>query len=221
MRRNWYIADNIIRGDNHPITGGLVMTDEWFPIPVERFIQPFNMRQAASGFRVPVRSTLANHAVKRGGHLWYAFASSGEHTDSTPKVRWYRINPNGWPLSGNDPVLVHEGVLDLGPGVASAFPGIAVDDGGPHAQKLVMVYARSSPTEPMSVGRSVIGHDGAILNSEIWKSSVTPPTFFRWGDYFTVEPDPIFVRDENVYTSAGVTAGWLEAMAQWVIERRN
>ncbi len=149
---------------------------------------------------------------ERGGHLWYAFASSGEHTDSTPKVRWYRINPNGWPLSGNDPVLVHEGVLDLGPGVASAFPGIAVDDGGPNAQKLVMVYARSSPMEPMSVGRSVIDTDGTILNSGVWKSSAAPPTVTRWGDYFTVEPDPTY---PGVFWGHGMYQG-LTAWRTWV-----
>lgn len=71
---------------------------------------------------------------------------------------------------------------------------------------------RSSPNEAVSVGRSVIDTDGTILNSEIWKSSAAPPTVTRWGDYFTVEPDP----DElSVFWGHGQYQG-LTAWRTWV-----
>src|SRR5262249_60499378 len=38
-------------------------------------------------------------------------------------------------------------------------------------------------------------------------------TLVRRAPRATVDPDPIFVRDENVYTSAGVTAGMDLALA--------
>lgn len=188
------------------------ITDDWFPIPVDRFLQPISIAQGNSAFRMPLLDSRSKNAVFRDGYLWFVNAASPFPSDGAPKVHWYKISPNGWPSSGQDPVLVDQGVLDFGPQVATAFPAIAVtgDDAGAH--RAVIVYSRSSPAEPLAVWRSVIDQTGAVVNSEMWKQSEAPNQGFRWGDYFGVEEDP---SDPGVFWGHGQYQGQT-AWRTWV-----
>lgn len=193
------------------------VTDNWFPLAVDHFIQPISIPQGNSSFRMTLLDSRTKHAVYRDGFIWFA-TNAGVLGDGAPKIHWYKVAPNGWPLSGQDPVLVQQGVLDFGNDVATAFPGIAVtaDVNGSH--RLVIVHSRSSPAEPLAVWRTIIDETGEIVNTEMWKSSEGPNVSYRWGDYFGVAEDP---STPGVFWGHGMYQGqtawrtWLGRVDAW------
>lgn len=121
----------------------------------------------------------------RNGSLWAA-----HHVGSSRVLaRWYQIQLNGWPTSGNVPTVVQSGNVDLGSTVRSSFVGVAADD----QQNAATVYARSSPTEFLSMARSSRRYSDALGTmpvSSIDKVATAGYTAGRWGDYTGAEADP-------------------------------
>ena len=114
------------------------------------------------------------------------------HVNNTrARVRWYEFEMNGWPDSGNPPTLRQWGEIDPpGTSIHTYFPSIAADAAG----NAVVFFARSSPSEFISIGRAFrLASDplGTFRPMEFVKESTSPYTAAgRWGDYSHVEPDP-------------------------------
>jgi hypothetical protein len=125
------------------------------------------------------------------GHLW------GTHHINLDRVlaRWYEVDLQGWPASGNNPVLVQSGNVDLGATVRTFFSSIHVSPDGSAA----ICYGRSSPTEYISMGSSyrlACDAAGTTPNNFIHQTSNAGYTSGRWGDYSAVQFDP---ADDNLY----------------------
>jgi hypothetical protein len=125
----------------------------------------------------------------RNGSLW-----ATHHVNSARvRARWYEIAMNGWPVSAQQPQLVQSGEIDPGGTVRTFFSSITVDDLGNAA----MTFARSSPSEYISVGtayRLYCDPLGTFRTDVIQRTSTSPDTSGRWGDYSEVEPDPVQPR---------------------------
>lgn len=121
----------------------------------------------------------------RNGSLW-----ATHHINSDRVLaRWYEIEMNGWPDSGQQPTLRQSGNIDPGPGVRTFFTSITVDDHGNAA----MCYARGAPDEYFSMETSFrYASDplGTFRPGVIRKSSTGPYNYGRWGDYSQVNVDP-------------------------------
>jgi hypothetical protein len=122
--------------------------------------------------------------VYRNGSLWAV-----HHVNSARvRARWYEFRMNDWP-DGGAPELVQWGEIDPGDPVRTFFPSIWVDDLG----NAVIVTARSSPTEFISMSRAVrlIGDPpGTFRPLEFVKQSAGAYSGSRWGDYSGTASDP-------------------------------
>jgi len=124
--------------------------------------------------------------IYRNGSLWLTHPV-GE--DDTSRTRWYEVQMNGWPESGQNPVLAQSGTLDYGPGIHQFEPDIAADDQG----NAVIVFNRSSVDEYISVARAVRRYTdppGTFREMAFMQESTTPETGDRWGDYSGIDEDP-------------------------------
>jgi len=144
------------------------------------------------------------------GSLWAV-----HHVNSTrARARWYEFRMNGWPDSGQDPTLRQSGELDYGGGVHTFFPSIAADAEGNAA----IVFARSSSTEFISMGRAFRRHDdalGTFRPMEFVKRSTVPYTGAgRWGDYSHVEPDP---AEPDVFWGMHEWTNSSNAWRNWIV----
>jgi hypothetical protein len=122
--------------------------------------------------------------VYRNGYLW-----ATHHTGAARVLqRWYQIDMGNWPTSGT-PTVVQQGDVDPGAGIRTYFGSIwanANNDVG-------LVFARSSPTEFISMGRTFRragDPPGTMAPSVIAKPSTAPELSQRWGDYSCVNDDP-------------------------------
>jgi hypothetical protein len=121
----------------------------------------------------------------RNGSLW-----ATHHINSDRVLaRWYEIEMNGWPDSGQQPTLRQWGNIDPGPGVRTFFTSITVDDHGNAA----MCYARGAPDEYFSM-ETCFRYAADPLNTfrpgVIRKSATGPYNSSRWGDYSQINVDP-------------------------------
>ena len=159
------------------------------------------------------------NGVYRNGSFWVAHTIGEE---DTARVRWYEFDMNGWPLSGNSPVLVQSGTFDDGPRQYSWFPDICVDGQGNAA----IACNRSSPDDYIYIARSVrrFGDPLDFFRSSIrLQESVTPEEGGRWGDYSGIDEDP---ADPSTFWSLTEyrTNGWrtwvgkVDAMQSIVLE---
>jgi hypothetical protein len=121
----------------------------------------------------------------RNGSLW-----ATHHINSDRVLaRWYEIEMNGWPDSGQQPTLRQSGTIDPGPGVRTFFTSITVDDHGNAA----MCYARGAPDEYFSMEtafRYAADPLDTFRPGVIRKTSTGPYNYSRWGDYSQVNVDP-------------------------------
>ncbi len=102
--------------------------------------------------------------------------------------RWYEINMSNWPMAGT-PSLVQSGDVDLGAGIRTFFGSIAGDG----QNNIALTYARSSPTEFISMSRSYrLASDaaGTLTPPVFMRLSQGPDTSGRWGDYSGTVADP-------------------------------
>lgn len=104
-------------------------------------------------------------------------------------VRWYEIDLNGWPNTGQAPSLAQSGDIDLGPGVHAFLPDIAVDSDGNAA----IVFSLSSVNQEIAIARAVrfaTDPQGEFRPHRIIKQSASVETNGVWGDYVGIEADP-------------------------------
>ena len=156
--------------------------------------------------------------VYRNGSLWAC-----HHVNSVKaRVRWYEFALNGWPASGQNPTVRQWGEIDPGGDIATYFCSIAVDDAGNAA----ITYARSSPDEYISMGRSLRRASdplGAFLPGEITRESYGYSTGGRWGDYCGTQPDPVEADvfwGHHEWTDRNTSSGWRTWVARYVLPSR-
>jgi len=157
-----------------------------FFLTVPFFTNPPDAPQAGSSNLVSTIDIRIKHGVYRNGSLWCAHAVND---GGVARVRWYEIQMNGWPQSGQNPTLRQTGDIDPGPGVATWFPDISVDNAGNAA----IAYNRSSNSEFVGIARAVrkAGDPlGQFRPSVVDQQSSSPELGDRWGDYSGVHEDP-------------------------------
>jgi len=127
------------------------------------------------------------NGVYRNGRLWVAHTVG---VNGTARVRWYEIDPRGWPASGNNPVLVQMGTQNLGVGEHNWYGDINVDAAG----NMALAFNRSSSNQYISVERSFhLAGDaaGSLHSPTLLQISTSPEEGGRWGDYSGLEEDPV------------------------------
>ncbi|MCL4211683.1 MAG: hypothetical protein KJZ68_13595, partial [Phycisphaerales bacterium] len=157
-----------------------------FNLTVPAFAQPPDADQLGTTNRADTIDVRIKNGVYRNGMLYLAH-TIGE--DATARVRWYRVQMNGWPSSGQNPVLAEWGTQNLGPGVHNWFADIHVDAQG----RMAIAFNRSSSQEYISVQRTFrIPTDtpGTLREPVMQQVSTSPETGSRWGDYSGIEEDP-------------------------------
>ena len=163
--------------------GAPVITTTSLTVPF--YTSPEDPPQAGTSTRPNTFDARFWSAAYRNGSLW------GTHHVNASRVRarWYEVAMNGWPLSGQLPELVQSGEIDPGGSVRTFFSSISVDDLGNAA----MTFARSAPDEYISMGTAYRLHCDPLntfRTDVIQKSSTSPDTSGRWGDYSAITPDP-------------------------------
>ena len=126
-------------------------------------------------------------AVYRNGRMWATHHVNG----SRVRQRWYEFDMQGWPSSGFAPILVQSGEIDLGGTLRTFFGSIWVDAAG----TMAMTYARSSPTEFISMERTwrAAGDPLGTTRTPVSVIGSTTSSSSRWGDYSCVVSDPVDV----------------------------
>ena len=144
--------------------------------------------------QVPQQGTSTQHylfeprfwsCVYRNGSIWAVHHVNGQRA----RVRWYEIDMRGWPISTQTPVLAQSGELDMGSGIYTFFPAIAVD----RDDNVAIVFAHGASNEYTSIWRAVRSPEdatGTFQSPELVKSSTAPETSGRWGDYAGASPQP-------------------------------
>ncbi len=152
--------------------------------------------------------------AERNGSIWAV-----HHVDnSRARVRWYEFPLNGWPAVGN-PTLRQSGEIDLGDGIHTFFPSIAVDG----ADNAAITFARSANNEYISMGRAVRAAGdplGEFRPAQVVRTSDNAHTTGRWGDYSGTQSeadvDGVF-WGHHEFTS-GSTSSWRTWVATYTVE---
>lgn len=150
----------------------------------------------------------------RDGHLYTAHAIDGAPGQTV--ARWYHIDMNGWPGSGNNPSLVQQGEIGTDPSRHHYFPAIYTD----RDDHVGMIMASSSPSTYASVraaGR--FPSDPAGTMSEPIELAIGDRSANgRWGDYLDIAIDPV---DEKTFWLVGMyqkNFGWQTWIDSFTIE---
>ncbi len=156
-----------------------------FDLDVPLYTQPENPPSMGTGIDVETFEARFWSCMYRNGSLW-----ATHHVGSSRVLqRWYQIRMNDWPVGGT-PELVQSGEIDPGPGIRTFFGSIWADE----FDNAAVVFARSSPTEFISVGRAGrLSTDplGTMQPMVIMHESSSPVSGFRWGDYSAIATDPV------------------------------
>jgi len=155
-----------------------------FNLSVPGYGQPPGAPQKGTSNLAATVDFRIKNGVYRDGSLYATHAIAGI---GVPKQRWYRIEMNGWPTSGQNPTLAEYGDVVMGSGIAGWFGDINVSNQG----EVVMTMNRSSATEYISVQRTVKKvYDLNFRTPVIAQESTSPEQGSRWGDYSGLEEDP-------------------------------
>ncbi len=157
-----------------------------FNLPVSSFGNPPGARQRGSSNRVATVDRRIKNGVYRNGSMWVSHTIGANNVALT---RWYEIDMRGWPVSGNTPILLQQGNLNLGSGIYNWFADIDVDEFG----NMAIAFNRSSVNDFVGVARSFRTVDDPIhtLRPEtIQQESTSPELGSRWGDYGGMHIDP-------------------------------
>ncbi len=134
------------------------------------------------------------------------------------RARWYEFDMNGWP-SGGTPTVNQWGEINLGGGIYTFFPSIAVDMN----DNAAITYARSSNSEYISMGRAVRAASDPLNEfrpGQVVRVSSNAHTSGRWGDYSGTQADP-FNADtfwgHHEWTN-GSTSSWRTWIARYDIQ---
>jgi hypothetical protein len=159
-----------------------------FLLTVPAFFAPQDAPQKGTATRIWTIDTRTKNGVQRNGRLYVSHGVTPSGQNRT-MVRWYEIDPRGWPDSGQEPILIQSGNVDVGDGVYTWFGDLTVDENG----TMGIVYARSGSQEYPGVGRAWRYKDdpaGTLREHTIMVASTTADQGGRWGDYFGIDNDP-------------------------------
>ena len=161
-----------------------------FTLPVPNYYRPASLRSQGTTVQQLAFDARFWSCMYRDGSLWAAHHISLSNSPRITVSRWYEIEMNGWPLSGNNPTLRQSGTVAPANQVYCSFNSISADENG----NAVMVFARSSTTEYFSIARvyRFAGDPLGFMNPpESVKQSAFPYSVDRWGDYSAVVADPV------------------------------
>lgn len=138
------------------------------------------------------------NSVYRNGSLWTAHMTSPDGV-SAGRVRWYEIAMNGWPESGEQPVLAQSGEITQGTGeeaLHTYFPDIHVDEAGHGYVIFSASSTRSYPFLARAMRRSddpagFMREPVVLQVSDGPKPENVPGEPTPYGDYNSVEEDPV------------------------------
>jgi hypothetical protein len=139
----------------------------------------------------PVTGELQSDATLVKGDIW--FGRTRGPAAGPAVAAYYRVQLNGWPSSGNNPSLGEEGTV----GAATDWnfiPAIGANTAG----DLAITWTRSSSTRPAAMllawrtaYASTFGAPIVVQTSQAPAIDLdSTRTFSRWGDFFSVSPDP-------------------------------
>jgi hypothetical protein len=115
------------------------------------------------------------------------------------RIRWYVIQTNGWPISGQNPTLwqwddIEHGVVEVEPGeerpVHTVYPAMAVDDDG----DMGFVFALTSVDQKLTVNATIRSYPLYLLEPTVHAAeslNTAPMPGDAFGDYFGVCVDPV------------------------------
>jgi hypothetical protein len=127
-------------------------------------------------------NTTTTQVHYRKGHLVTAMASSVASAGFVyPKGLYYQID-----VSGGAPILLQEGKIDPGPGVAVQMPSVDEDSRG----NLGLTWMESSNTEFLSMWVGTVNAAGKLVASAAAPGGGFFFLNFRIGDYSTTVLDP-------------------------------
>jgi len=140
----------------------------------------------------------------RDGNLYAAHGIDGP--PGLTVARWYHMELNGWPSSGNAPTLAQQGEVTGSAGQHYFFPAIYSDK----FDNVGLIMARSSAAEFASVqvsGRTPSDPLGT-MSTPIELAIGDTGTSGRWGDYLDIAMDP---NNDSTFWIIGMYAkdfGW-------------
>lgn len=140
----------------------------------------------------------------RDGNLYTAHAIDGP--PGITVARWYHMNVNGWPSSGNTPTLVQQGEVTGTGGQHYFFPAIYSDKF--NNVGLTMSRSSSSQFASVQVSGRVPSDPAGTMSTPIQLAIGDQGTSGRWGDYLDIAIDP---NDDKTFWIVGMYAknfGW-------------
>ncbi len=134
--------------------------------------------------------------IERDDSLWTAHLVAPDRT-SPGRVRWYQIQLNGWPVTGETPTLAQSGELSSGTGNTAThtyFPDVHVDGAG----NAVVLFNSSSTGTFVDIRRAIhSAQDPAgLMRAWILQQTSDGPKLrvdeedAEFGDYTSLEEDP-------------------------------
>jgi hypothetical protein len=181
-----------------------------FDLTVPTYEQPEDPPQLGTSSRPNTFESRFWSCMYRNGSLW----ATHHVNNSQVRQRWYEIDMNGWPSSGNDPFVAQGGEVTPVGTERSFFGSIWADDGG----NAGIVFARSSPTEFISMSRVFreAGDPlGTMTPSQFMQQSTEPTFAGRWGDYSGTVADPSAPGafwGYHEYQTGGIWRTWVGLM---------
>ncbi len=174
-------------------------------VPIPSWTFPFNNAPSPGGRTLDTLDGRIFEVDYRAGRVVACHTVQAAPGNPRTACRWYDVQTNNWPTSGT-PSLVQSG--QVASGSANEFyhmPGIGVNAVG----DIALVFTRSSQTivaDIMVCGRKAADPLGTMSPPVLIKSAegsaYGSPGFNRWGDYFSMEVDPV---DGVTFWSVGMT----------------
>ena len=170
-----------IHAIRNPLTSPQIVSTT---VSVPSFSSPFDAPASGSNTVHLIDARVMN-AHWRDGNLYAAHQIS---QGSRNFARWYHLQTNNWPTSGNV-TFVQSGNIDAGGDLHSWFPAIYSSQAG----NVAAVFGTCSATQRIALGvtgRLVNDPPGAMGAVEVLKQA-TRDGGGRWGDYYDIAVDPL------------------------------
>lgn len=181
------------------------------PVAIPTFIRPTNGATSTGGHELDSLDGRLLNCQVRFGNLYTAHTVRMSNSDPTNASRWYEIRLNGWPASGQNPVLAQSGNVAIGNDTHMFMPAVAVNS----QRDIAMVYTRSSPNVVADFVASSrrAGDAPGTMGTPVLLTGSIGSTYGgvsnRWGDYFGCQVDPV---DDTTFWGIGMIAnaggGW-------------
>jgi hypothetical protein len=215
-----YIAQTTENSNNttvilHAITDPFTSYNrQTYTVSVEPYTYPAHPPQKGSSSKPYLFEPRFWSCAQANDAIWAV-----HHVDnSRSRARWYEFDLNGWPNGGN-PTVNQWGEIDLGGGIYTYFPSIAVD----MDNNAAITYARSSSKEYISMGRAVRAASDPLNQfrpGQVVRLSSNSHNSGRWGDYSGTQADPFNANTfwgHHEWTN-GSTSSWRTWIARYDIQ---